>query len=84
MREVGAFEAKTHLSALLEAVAAGEEILITRRGKPVVRLVPIDTIDAPRRRTALARIAGLREELAAKAAGLTRDEILSARDEGRR
>lgn len=84
MREVGAFKAKTHLSALLEAVAAGEEIVITRRGKPVARLVPIDTVDAPRRRTALARIAGLREELAARAAGLTRDEILSARDEGRR
>ena len=40
MREIGAFEAKTHLSALLEAVEAGEEVLITRRGKPVARLVP--------------------------------------------
>jgi prevent-host-death family protein len=40
MREVGAFEAKTHLSALLEAVEADEEVLITRRGKPVARLVP--------------------------------------------
>jgi prevent-host-death family protein len=36
----GAFDAKTHFSALLERVADGEEILITRRGKAVARLVP--------------------------------------------
>jgi prevent-host-death family protein len=39
MITVGAFEAKTRLSALLDRVAAGEEIVITRRGKPVARLV---------------------------------------------
>lgn len=33
-------EAKAHLSALLERVKAGEEIVITRRGKPVARLIP--------------------------------------------
>ncbi|KQW68642.1 MAG: type II toxin-antitoxin system prevent-host-death family antitoxin [Methylibium sp.] len=38
---VGAFEAKTHLSALLERVERGEEIVITRHGHPVARLVPI-------------------------------------------
>ena len=37
---VGTFEAKTHLSALLERVANGETIEITRRGIPVARLVP--------------------------------------------
>ena len=37
---VGVFEAKTTLSALLERVEAGEEIVITRRGVPVARLVP--------------------------------------------
>lgn len=40
MPEVGVFEAKTRLSELLERVAAGEEITITRRGQPVARLVP--------------------------------------------
>ena len=34
MREVGAYEAKTHLAALLEDVARGETIVITRRGNP--------------------------------------------------
>lgn len=37
---VGAFEAKTHLSSLLERVERGEEILITRHGRPVARLLP--------------------------------------------
>lgn len=40
MRSVNIHEAKTHLSALLEAVAAGEEIIIAKAGKPVARLVP--------------------------------------------
>lgn len=35
MLTVGAFEAKTHLSALLDRVAAGEEVVITRRGRPL-------------------------------------------------
>jgi prevent-host-death family protein len=37
---VGAYEAKTRLSQLLQRVAAGEEITITRHGHPVARLVP--------------------------------------------
>jgi prevent-host-death family protein len=39
-RSVGVHEAKTHLSRLLERVAGGEEIVITRRGEEVARLVP--------------------------------------------
>jgi len=33
--------AKTHLSEILERVAEGEEIVLTRRGKPIARLVPV-------------------------------------------
>ena len=40
MTEVGAFEAKNKLSALLDRVEQGEEIIITRHGRPVARLVP--------------------------------------------
>jgi prevent-host-death family protein len=43
MIEIGAFEAKNTLGALLDRVEHGEEILITRRGKPVARLVPADS-----------------------------------------
>ncbi len=38
---VNIHEAKTHLSKLLERVAAGEEVIIAKNGKPVARLVPI-------------------------------------------
>jgi prevent-host-death family protein len=40
MQSVGSYEAKTHLPALLDRVAQGEEITITRHGVPVAKLVP--------------------------------------------
>ncbi|HTD44167.1 MAG TPA: type II toxin-antitoxin system prevent-host-death family antitoxin [Bryobacteraceae bacterium] len=40
--EIGTFEAKTHLSALLERVAKGEKITITKHGIPAAMLVPVD------------------------------------------
>ncbi len=43
MTTVGSFEAKTHLPQLLERVARGEKILITRHGKPTAMLVPAPT-----------------------------------------
>lgn len=39
MREIGAFEAKNKLGTLLDWVESGEEVMITRRGKAVARLV---------------------------------------------
>jgi prevent-host-death family protein len=42
MESVGLFEAKTHLSALLERVSRGEEITITKHGHPIARLVPME------------------------------------------
>lgn len=45
---VGAFEAKTHLSELLTRVESGEQITITKHGRPVARLVPIT--DSPSNR----------------------------------
>lgn len=41
MSTVSAYEAKTHLSALLERAAAGEAITITKHGRPLARLVPV-------------------------------------------
>jgi prevent-host-death family protein len=41
MTTVNTHEAKTHLSRLLKRVAAGEEIVIARGGRPVARLVPV-------------------------------------------
>ena len=42
MVEVNVHEAKTHLSRLLARVATGEEVLISRAGRPVARLVPVE------------------------------------------
>jgi prevent-host-death family protein len=46
-KSVGVHEAKTHLSRLLEDVEAGEDVVITRRGEQVARLVAIRPRKAP-------------------------------------
>lgn len=83
-REVGLFEAKTHLSELVSEVEGGSSITLTRRGKPVARLVPVQDLNRERREHALRQATALRAELAAQGKRFTVDEILSARDEGRR
>ena len=46
MNTIGAFEAKTHLSALLDRVAKGEKITITRHGVPAAVLMPVAGAEA--------------------------------------
>ena len=54
---VGAYDAKTHLSELLEKVEAGQEITITKHGAPVAKLVPVKKEASPEERhDAIARI----------------------------
>ena len=61
---VGAYEAKTHLSELLEKVEAGEEIVITKHGAPVARLVPVKKeASAEERAAAIERIRKLSTRL---------------------
>ncbi|HEY2475048.1 MAG TPA: type II toxin-antitoxin system Phd/YefM family antitoxin [Candidatus Cybelea sp.] len=47
MKSVNVHEAKTHFSQLLAKVAAGEEVVIAKAGRPIARLVPAET-PAPR------------------------------------
>ena len=47
MDTVGAYEAKTHLSRLLDRVAKGEQITITRHGVPVAMLIPTESAEKP-------------------------------------
>ena len=63
MIEVGAFEAKTQLSALLDKVSRGEEVLITRRGKAIARLVPAEQAGRSRVNAAIDELLTLREEV---------------------
>ena len=80
MREVGTFEAKTHLSALLDEVARGETIIITKRGRAVARLIPPE---APDRESAVSAANTLRA-LRQRVGWATTEDILQMRDEGRR
>ncbi len=83
MKEVGTFEAKNHLSALLELVEQGEDILITRHGKPVARLVPPE--GAYRRQEAEQAAARIRARASALKSGpFNWEEWKAFRDEGRR
>lgn len=55
MQTINIHEAKTHLSRLVEVVAAGEEVIIAKAGKPMARLV---SLAAPPRRRKLGLLAG--------------------------
>jgi len=54
--DIGAYEAKTHLPALLERVARGERFTITKHGRPIARLVPVARTSPDRRREAIERL----------------------------
>ncbi len=81
--EIGAFEAKNRLSALLDQVEQGREVVITRHGRAVARLVPVSaTATQDARRAAMARI---RVRADARRAGpFDWPEWKALRDAGRR
>lgn len=81
MKEIGAFEAKNKLGSLLDLVERGEEVLITRRGRPVARLVPAKSkFDVDEARAAGRRIRERAEKLKLK---ITPEEIKEWINEGR-
>ena len=76
---VGSFEAKTHLAALIDRAAAGEEVIITRRGKPVARLVAMEPPSSAGARDAVEMLRAMRR-------GVTLGDARwqDLRDEGRK
>jgi prevent-host-death family protein len=80
MHTIQASEAKTHLLRILDEVESGESIAITRHGKRIARIVPEKVFDRERTKRAVANIRALR----ARTLPMSVEEILSARDEGRR
>jgi prevent-host-death family protein len=82
MLEVGAFEAKNTLGSLLDRVERGEEVRITRHGKPVARLVPEISIDVSKAQAAARRIRAMAG--ARKTGPFDWEEWKSYRDEGKR
>ena len=79
MKSVGAYEAKTHLPRLLDEVAKGERITITKHGHPVALLIPAEGGSVRDVDAAMARIRTLRTGI--KLGGLSIRELI---DEGRR
>ena len=61
MTTIGAYEAKTHFSQLLERVARGERIIITRHNVPIAALEPISSPSAMSPEEAIAEIQTLRQ-----------------------
>lgn len=64
MSEIGAYEAKTHLSKLLERVEKGGRFVITRHGRAVAELAPVGKLDEKSIRRAIGDLRSLRDELA--------------------
>lgn len=79
MRHVGIFEAKTHLSQLLDDVERGEEIVVTRRGKPIAHIVPAPDDRQRKAKEAVSKIRALRMGLSL--GGATLKELI---EDGRR
>ena len=80
MREIGAFEAKNRLSALLDEAEAGETVVITKRGRPVAKLVPFAEPDPDTIFDAFDTMRAIRKTLKP----VTTEEILAWKNEGRR
>ena len=79
MRSIGTFQAKTHFSSLLEQVENGDEIIITKHGHAVAKLVPVTESNPARVLKAIQRLQQFSQSN--KLDGLGWKEL---RDEGRR
>lgn len=87
MNTVTALEAKTRLVELLDRVARGEEIVITRNEKPVARIVPEGGPTLSEVRLAVTELLEVREEIQKRIKGkgkLTDAVAMMARSKGRR
>jgi prevent-host-death family protein len=80
MREIQASDAESHLAGLLDEVERGETVIITRNGKPIARIVP----EVVRRREEIDRALEMIKSVRQHTQKISVEEILSARDEGRR
>jgi prevent-host-death family protein len=79
MRSVGAYEAKTHLSRLIEEVSHGERVAITKNGTPVALLVPVPSLQKPDARDVIRQLREFRRGIT-----LGRLSIRKMIEEGRR
>lgn len=84
MRHVPVSEFRDHASELIAAAERGEEIIITRHGKPAVRLVPVPPkVDLEKRKAALEGLRVLREQMRASGQSVSIEEAIAWKNEGR-
>ena len=86
MRTITAFEAKTRFGELLERVARGEEVVITKHDRPVARIVPEGRPSVAETRRAVQDLRGLQMRIAKRTRGrakLKDAEVRAAIDHGR-
>lgn len=83
MREIGAFEAKNTLGSLLDLVQKGEEVVITRHGKPIARLIP--ECEARNRQAAREAVARVRARKLDRTGSVPSvDDWIAYKNEGRK
>jgi prevent-host-death family protein len=87
MITVTALEAKTRFGKLLDRVARGEEVVVTRHDKPVARMIPAEGRALSAVRQGVAQLQQLQTQIRARTRGkasLSDDEVRTAIEEGRR
>ena len=82
MRVVGSFEAKTHFSKLLADVSKGEKVLITKSGKSIAMLVPVEAPSELTVQEALKKLRILRQKH--RKQKITSAEIQAMKEKGRK
>ena len=80
-QHIGAFEAKTHFSRILEKAERGEDFIVTKRGKPVAKIIPFEQEPEMTFTEAVARLKELRKLYRGKPGDFN---IREAIEEGRR
>lgn len=80
MEIIGAFDAKTKLSELLDRASRGESFQITKHGRPIARLVPDHAPDKERSRAAAERLKQMRGMFG----DMTQEELIALKHEGHR
>ena len=78
---IGAFEAKTHFSQIIEKAEHGADFVITRRGKPVAKIIPFEQKPEMSRMEAFAQLVEMRKLYRGKPGSFN---IREAIEEGRR
>lgn len=81
MKSVGSYEAKTHLPQLLNRVEQGESILITKRGKPIAKIVPATEVEGRDVNQVIANLRAFSQKQARTLGDITIRELV---EEGRR